>query len=73
MGQDNHAQIVSHCDQVDDREDSKERHLLLRIVCDPCEDKFSHLVHVSMIVFLHGVHPGYLSIKSILYILSGII
>lgn len=40
MGQENHAQISHHCDQVYDQEDSKERHLQHRVIGDPHENKF---------------------------------
>lgn len=58
MGQDNHAQIAQRCDQVYDQEDSEERCLQPRVVCDPHENKFSHLAHSSMIVFFHVVLLG---------------
>jgi hypothetical protein len=54
MGQDNHTQISCHCDQVDDQEDSKERRLQLRTVCDPRKNKLSHLVHGTMMCFSMG-------------------
>ena len=73
MGRDHQAQVACPCDQVDDQEDSKERRLQRRAVCDPRENKFTHPVLGSMIVFLHEVHLGYLGIKSTLCICNAII